>query len=251
MNKLSSYKNLIKTFYTNSSKTVDQAKATIHPKFDDTKQENVAIKDYCLREYNSRFGKLPSRVGDWGCGIGRLMTAYSELDIRVDGFDVSPNMLGFAKERCPTSNFYEVEPDGEMLMWPSCDYDLIFSFLVLQHNCNRYLRLKNLESIRELTPNGLAIVQMLFQPNCNEVDGFHHKYTENAVAHATNSVADCVITKDTLGDVYEDFSLFWDNVTFNFQPNDSVNKFDKNHIIILASWNTALFIFKQVLTPIL
>ena len=75
---------------------------------------------------------------------------------------------------------------------------------------------------------------MVFQPNYNDVNDLHHKYNENAVSNTTNSLADCVITKDTLGDVYQDFSLFFANVKFEFLPNISVDKFYHNHIIISA-----------------
>lgn len=49
-----------------------------------------------------------NRILDVGCGTGRDCREFSKLGFKVDGIDISKNMLKFAKKEAPNTNLYEM-----------------------------------------------------------------------------------------------------------------------------------------------
>lgn len=236
-----SYQELIKEFYTYKVTDEESAKAIIHPGFDKTKDENRQLMTWMFDKYRERFNDFPYKVADYGCGIGRMMDPFIKNGISIDGFDISPSMLRIAKQRYPLIDFFEVNPDGSFVDSPEVrQYDLIYSFLVLQHNCNRDMRLANLRTIHKLlNERGMCIIQLVFSDG-NLVSP-HHDYDENAEGKATNSVEDNWVRKPTLGDLYEDFSIFSD-IEFSFIDfPKGIISLDTNQIVIIATKTPQLF----------
>lgn len=236
-----SYFEMIKEFYTDRVTSEEAAKAIIHPQFDSTSDENRELMIYCIRKYTDRFGTCPEKVADYGCGIGRLMEPYIKTGIVIDGYDISPSMLRIAKQRYPYNDFFEVNPDGSFVNSPEVrQYDLIYSFLVLQHNCNREMRMGNLNTIWSLlNEHGMCVIQLLFSDG--SLVSPHHDYTENAEGTDTNSKEDNWVRKPTLGDLYEDFSVFHD-LEFNFIEFPSgIVQLDTQQIIVVATKKPQLY----------
>jgi len=243
---LEDYKNFIKRFYDNHSLTTEEAKATIHPKFDEATTEPIKTAGYCLRQYYNRFGSIDNiRVFDWGCGIGRIIKGFLEFGIKVDGMDVSHNMIEECIKIFPSHHFNVCNVAG-CSSTPEGSYDLVYSFLVLQHNCNRYLRLRNIENMANLlNDRGMAIIQLLYQPNSNSiVDKRGVDWTSNKTSNWTNSDDDCVITLDNLSEVYRDFSMFFHELNFQFMEDPQKNQaenFTRNHVIISGTKKPQIF----------
>lgn len=243
MSRLKQYKELISYTYNSLAKDEESAKKLIHPNFDLAGEENQQLVYLVRSYYFQRYGRNPKNVADWGCGIGRLFQAWANLNIPVDGFDVSLPMLEIAKNNYPASNVFSVTPDGQMNSGHEIipeKYDVIYSFLTLQHNCNHFLRLRNLENIQgHLSEEGMVVIQLLYLKN--RPHG-HSNYIDNGTADRTNSCCDGIITKEELGQLYEDFSLFFHDVSLNFieLPNNR-NQNGEFQVIINGTKNPILF----------
>jgi len=104
-----------------------------------------------------------NRVMDFGCGVGRLALALAEISDHVTGIDISPAHLAIAAQRASSTSTGNVEfipiahPND---LKEHCGFDLVTSYIVLQHNPppvqNEILR--NLLST--LTVGGIAVIQI-------------------------------------------------------------------------------------------
>jgi SAM-dependent methyltransferase len=77
----------------------------------------------------------PVRALDFGCGVGRLVTALSAQAASVVGVDVSPAMLQEARKNCAARGLQNVEfvEGDEDLSRVEGQFDLITSYIVFQH----------------------------------------------------------------------------------------------------------------------
>ena len=102
------------------------------------------------------------RALDFGCGVGRLTFPLAERFAEVDGVDISPSMVEFARshnqlgDRCRFHLY-----DGESLEGFDTDtFDLVVCLMTLQHvppfTTERYLA----EMVRITRPNGIIAVQI-------------------------------------------------------------------------------------------
>lgn len=100
------------------------------------------------------------RALEFGCGAGRFMPHFETRFKEVWGADVSPQMIDLASRYNPRCRFHLVTgPD--LQFFPENHFDLIYSFLVLQHLPNKsaiigYIK----EFMRILRPGGLATFQL-------------------------------------------------------------------------------------------
>lgn len=104
--------------------------------------------------------KSHDRALDFGCGAGRFLQHFKLRFAEVWGVDVSPSMIDLAREHNPDCKFHLIT-SANMEFFPRDHFDLIYSFLVLQHLpdqslIERYL----LEFIRILKPGGVAAFQI-------------------------------------------------------------------------------------------
>jgi SAM-dependent methyltransferase len=95
---------------------------------------------------------------DFGCGIGRLTRALRRTFPNSIGVDISEFMLEKARELNPECRFIH-SPD--LTPFPDQSADLIYSYLVLQHQPSQ-ARLRNLitDMVRVLAPGGLLVFQV-------------------------------------------------------------------------------------------
>ena len=100
------------------------------------------------------------RALEFGCGAGRFLPHFEKRFKEVWGADVSPEMIDLASKHNPRCKFHLVtRPD--LKFFPNNHFDLIYSFLVLQHLPNRSAIAGYIgEFIRILRPGGLAAFQV-------------------------------------------------------------------------------------------
>ncbi len=98
-----------------------------------------------------------------GCGVGRITRALSTRFAASTGVDISDAMIAQAREinEDRPNCLWRVNDAPDLQSFPDCGYDLVLSFIVLQHVPDRavisaYLR----EMVRILAPGGALIVQL-------------------------------------------------------------------------------------------
>ncbi len=97
------------------------------------------------------------KVLDLGCGNGRLLQIFREIDIDYTGVDSSERLVEIARKIYPSARF-EVA-DALHLPFPANHFDKIYSVAVLHHIPSEELRLKFLEGVKMiLSPSGLLIL---------------------------------------------------------------------------------------------
>jgi SAM-dependent methyltransferase len=99
-------------------------------------------------------------VLDIGCGPGRLTRRLNELFGSATGVDVSGEMIAKAQALNPHVQFLQTS-GSDLREFHDTQFDLVFSFIVLQHLPRRGLVFAYLSEIaRVLKPEGLALIQI-------------------------------------------------------------------------------------------
>jgi len=97
------------------------------------------------------------KVLDLGCGNGRLLQIFKEIDIDYTGVDSSEELIEIARKTYPNAKF-EVA-DALHLPFPNNHFDKVYSIGVLHHIPSTELRLQFLEGAKKtLKPEGLFIL---------------------------------------------------------------------------------------------
>lgn len=95
------------------------------------------LVDIVLARYSTCFGPLKTgRALDFGCGVGRLTLALADRFDEVRGIDISPSMLAEAEKNARAEAKADRVTFGlsdDELSQAAGQYDLVFSFIVLQH----------------------------------------------------------------------------------------------------------------------
>lgn len=118
----------------------------------------------------SRLTRVAERLGlpeqydwalDFGCGVGRLTRALALHFKNVIGIDISQSMLRQAVALNSCANCQFLLNDSESLPFPTGQFDLIYTALVLQHvpsqeSIRRYIS----EFVRVLNTGGLLVMQL-------------------------------------------------------------------------------------------
>lgn len=103
-----------------------------------------------------------NRALDFGCGVGRLTEALAYHFRRVDGVDVSEEMIRLAKERPPrtghTHYHHNARPD--LKLFRSGTFDLVYTMIVLQHMPQEMQHGYVREFFRVLKPEGVAMIDI-------------------------------------------------------------------------------------------
>jgi SAM-dependent methyltransferase len=131
---------------------------------------------------------------DFGCGPGRMIRRLARRFSRVDGVDISPEVIEVARMRCahldaPPRLFVT---DGQSVPDELADtYDVAFSVICLQHICVYSIRRRILDGLfRSLKPGGLLSFQMGYGPGHRAMIDYFGEYV---AAEATNGSADVTI----------------------------------------------------------
>lgn len=102
--------------------------------FFETGREHV---DFVFRKLETAFGPLekPAKALDYGCGVGRVLIPLAERCESVVGVDISPRMLDESRKNLSAAGLdsFELRSAEEFLDDDDAEFDLIHSFIVLQH----------------------------------------------------------------------------------------------------------------------
>ncbi len=87
----------------------------------------------CRRYIDAAF--VPTRILDFGCGVGRLLIPFASVAVEVVGMDVAPSMLEEARRNCSDRGIGNVRLvlSDDALSAADGQFDLVHSFIVLQH----------------------------------------------------------------------------------------------------------------------
>ena len=119
-------------------------------------------------------GFSPSRVLDFGCGVGRCAIPLARISKVVVGVDISDSMLEEARKNCrelSISNLELAKSDDILSQVPG-NFDLIHSSFVFQ-NIPRKKGKKIFKRLVELlSDNGIGVVQFLFHRDVSTIVRF-------------------------------------------------------------------------------
>ncbi|MEI7980327.1 MAG: class I SAM-dependent methyltransferase [Bacteroidota bacterium] len=108
----------------------------------------------------------PNTILDFGCGPGRLTIPLSKYASEVVGMDVSSHMLAEAKENCRRFNVQNAEfvlSDDQLQGLHGRKFDLVFSFIVLQHlNIKRGEKIFDL-LLKSIGDKGIGVLQLTYR----------------------------------------------------------------------------------------
>jgi SAM-dependent methyltransferase len=127
-----------------------------------------------VREIESLMSDLRSRSRppvsraalDFGCGVGRLTQPLTKYFEEVVGVDLSATMVRLAEEhnRAPTRCRYVVNAAPDLAQFPTGYFDLVLSYLTLQHIPPRYSTCYLREFVRIARRGGTICVQLPAAP---------------------------------------------------------------------------------------
>lgn len=96
------------------------------------------------------------RALDFGCGVGRLTQALAAHFRRVDGVDISPEMIELADQYNHHAKRVHYKENSERLPFRASSFDFIYSIIVLQHMPRALARAYASEFVRVLKPGGIV-----------------------------------------------------------------------------------------------
>jgi trans-aconitate methyltransferase len=101
-----------------------------------------------------------TRCLDFGCGVGRLTRAMRGYFAQCHGVDVAIGMVEQARRLTPDCTFHH-NPHPDLRAFESSSFDMVYSFIVLQHVGSQEAILRYVEEfVRILVPGGLLVFQV-------------------------------------------------------------------------------------------
>ena len=171
-----------------------------------------AHERYPYEKYLLRNVPDPKQIAalDFGCGPGRMILRMSKLLGRVDGIDISKQLIEVAREwtgGIETVGELFVNDGTSLQPVPSAQYDLVYSTIALQHISVLSIREALFSEFhRVLKPGGQLALQMIYTEKPREEWLEHATWSEARTdARGTNSRCDVLITKDSLPEVERSF----------------------------------------------
>jgi SAM-dependent methyltransferase len=150
--------------------------------------EGMDYERWLLSGVNIRRGALAL---EYGCGPGRMMLRLAPRFGRIDGIDISQEVIDVARRRCAAlaSPPRLLLTDGQTVPTGTEEsYDVAYSVICLQHICVYSVRVQILEGLfRALKPGGLLTFQMGYGPGHPRMVDYFDDYVD---APGTNGVAD-------------------------------------------------------------
>lgn len=183
--------------------------------------EKYPYEEYLLRKIHSPKDKIAL---DFGCGPGRMILRMNKYFGRVDGVDISPTLIGIAKEWISEKNTKAnlFVNDGITLKNISNDtYDFVYSTIAMQHIPVYSTRISLFnEFFRVLKKNGQIAIQMAFTKKDRKEWNNHAEWKDDKwKTLSTNGSCDVLITENSLNLVKEDLEkIGFSNVSFELTP---------------------------------
>ena len=224
--------------YDAAAATMEGARSLVHPDYDFACRQAAAQQAYALLDYFQRTHRIqtnptvadsvraacaeraPIRILDFGCGLGRAMEPLVEAGHHVDGVDLSERMITLAagNSRLSGSRFFfgrGTDCGGAV----QGSYDLVTSLHAFHRIRPRSVRLAVLRSLaRVLRPGGVVAIQLPFFPNRTRTDipAPHVAWSTDVLEEAASTPGEVWPTADQLPVIFEDFSLYFRDVRFQF-----------------------------------
>ena len=105
----------------------------------------------------ARYANSGDRILDLGCGNGRLLQIFNDINVDYVGIDNSEKLIEMAKKEYPDRKFQVA--DALKLPFPDNYFDKVYSVAVFHHIPSVELRSQFLkEAKRVLKPNGFLIL---------------------------------------------------------------------------------------------
>ena len=127
---------------------------------------------------------------DFGCGVGRLSRALSEIFTTVLAIDISQSMLEEAEKANQGIQHikYIHNTKTNFSMIPDNHVDFVYSNLVLQHIPSEAQKLYIQEFCRVLSPRGVMIIQTPSHVNYGAWQGWAFKFLGNNILNQIRRV---------------------------------------------------------------
>ena len=113
-----------------------------------------------LSDLGVNYGTI--RALDFGCGMGRVTQALAEHFTRIDGVDISAEMIRLAREHKPTPyrpRFHH-NTTADLRLFKARSFDFVYSMIVLQHMPQTFQEGYVREFFRVLKPGGVTMFEM-------------------------------------------------------------------------------------------
>ena len=122
--------------------------------------------EHIWKEIENGFGitSAPRHALDYGCGVGRVLLALAEKCGTVVGVDISPTMLEETRKNCAVLDVTNVElqDDADFAAAETETYDLVHSYIVLQHIDPKIGNDLIRKMIERLVPGGVGMLHITY-----------------------------------------------------------------------------------------
>ncbi len=216
------YSQMQKEFYRNLAEQSNYSTG----QYTDKNDSEFVVGHYAMHECYDYEGPLLADLGqteqmlalEYGCGPGRMLARLAPRFLRVDGVDLSAEVLKVAKQYCaklknPPLLFNN---DGTNLsMIADSTYDLAYSVICLQHICVHSIRKQIMNDIyRVLKPKGIFTFQMGYGTGHQQPTAYGQDFIN---ASGTNGANDVMVLHpwEPIKDLLE---IGFRDIRFSIQP---------------------------------
>lgn len=223
------YTTMQKAYYDNEGRTGNMNRENHGGHNNNPNYWNILISD-------TENNKFIDKVGlDFGCGCGRNVINLINRFKRMDGVDISPELI----KTC-ISNLVNLGHDNSKFSFYTCDgvslkniddnkYDFVMSTIVLQHICVYTIRFNYFkEFFRIMKSGGLLSFQMGYGDGHYNTVPYHEDFYD---AISTNSGCDVKVS-DQSEIEFDLRQIGFENITFTIT--DSHDDFHKQWIFVKA-----------------
>lgn len=120
--------------------------------------------DLVFTELENAFGSLgkPTKALDYGCGVGRVLIPLAERCGSVVGVDISAGMLEEGRRNIDVAGLeaFELRTAEEFVTGEDAEFDLVHSYIVLQH-VEPHIGYQIIEKmLTSLKPGGVGMIHV-------------------------------------------------------------------------------------------